>query len=79
MTFRLVLPPSTPSVAPPASAKPQVRSGFCRERRKRTDAASTAGAADAKPQVDEAFQVRTLASFRCEGSFAFRNVFSVGF
>ena len=52
MTFRLVLLPSTPSVAPPASVN---------------------------LQVDNELQARTLASFRCEGSFAFRNVFSVGF
>ena len=74
MTFRLVLLPSTPSVAPPASANPQVKHGFECGR-----AASAAGAAGTKPQVDEALQARTLASFRCEGSFVFRNVFSVGF
>ena len=56
--------PSTPSVAPPASAKPQV------------DAASAAGA---EPQVDNEFQVRTLASFRCEGSFAFLQRVGGGF
>ena len=44
MTSRLVLLPSTPSVAPLASAN---------------------------LQVDNELQARTLASSRCEGSFAF--------
>ena len=32
-----------------------------------------------KPQVDNEFQVRTLASFRCEGSFAFLQRVGGGF
>lgn len=43
---------------------------MCREHRR------TAGA---EPQVDVTFQSRTLASFRCEGSFAFLQRVSVGF
>ena len=59
MTFRLVLLPSTLSVALPASANLQVYR------------AQNAPPASAKPQVEVTFQARTLASFRCEGSFVF--------